>query len=152
VTEVAALPQRKPIVIWSWYPPDAVSDVWDTIKAGLEEVARYGDHWRPEDVYMALRQGHAALHLVNVAGRYGGFMVTVPSRSWDGPVLHVWAVYAVPGLPRLRRECFGKLRELATEMKARRITFTSPRKGWEKLGRVFGFEPALTIFECEVQP
>jgi hypothetical protein len=150
VTAVAQLPQRVPQATFEWIAQDAVHDVWETVREGLEEVSRYGDHWIPEDVYMALRQGQANLHIARVDGCYAGFIVAMPSRAWDGPVLHVWAVYAVPGFPRLRRECFAKLREFALDMHAKRITFTSPRKGWEKLGRVFGFEPRLTIFECEV--
>ena len=149
---VVALPRTEPQATFEWVPPDAISDVWDMVRDGIEEVARHGDHWRPEDVYMALRQGQANLHIAYVDGRYSGLIVAMSSRAYDGPILHVWAVYAVPGMPRLRRECYAKLQEFARNMQARRIIFTSPRRGWERVGRLFGFKPALTIFECEVEP
>ena len=147
---VVQMARPSPTVGFEIVSPDDVSAVWDLIRPGLDEVANFGDHWRPEDIYMALRQGSAHLHLAKVESAYAGFVVAMPSRTYDGPVLHVWAVYAVPGFPRLRRECFAKLHELAVAIKARRITFTSPRKGWERLGERFGFSPVLTIFECEV--
>lgn len=149
---VVPLPKPAPETVFVSILPDDVSAIWDGLRQGLEAVRHYADHWRPEDVYMALRQGQAYLHIAYVDGRYAGFTVSLPSRAHDGPVLHVWAVYAVPGLPRLRAECMAHLRRLADEMKARRITFTSPRKGWERVGKRYGFEPTLTIFECEVSP
>jgi hypothetical protein len=150
MSTVTQLQPRPPEATFAWVQPDDIGDVWDTIRDGLEEVARHGDHWRPEDVYMALRQGQTNLHLARVDGQYAGFVIATPARGYDGPTLHVWAVYAVRGFPRLHAECFAQLRSWAADMKARRITFTSPRKGWERLGKRFGFVPGLTIFECEV--
>ena len=147
---VVPIAQAAPRTTFDWVAPDDVTLIWDLILPGLEAVSQHGDHWRTEDVYLSLRQGQAALHLAFVDGQYGGFIVTLPSRGFDGPVLHVWAVYAVPRMRRVHEECFKKLRELADSIKARRITFTSPRKGWERLGEKFGFAPTLTIFECEV--
>ena len=147
---VVTLPQPEPETTFAWVPPDDVGDVWDTVRDGLDEVARYGDHWRTEDVYMALRQGQTNLHIARVDGHYAGFVVATPARGYDGPTLHVWAVYAVPGFPKLHAACFEQLRRWAADMRAKRITFTSPRKGWERLGERFGFVPGLTIFECEV--
>ena len=88
MTAVATLPKREPIASWQWIGPDDVAAVWDQLRAGMEEVSQHGDHWRAEDVYMALRQGQVALHLALVDGQYAGFVVAMPSRGYDGPVLH----------------------------------------------------------------
>jgi hypothetical protein len=147
---VVTMPQPAPQIEYVWIKPDDVTHEWDLILPGLEVVAQHGDHWRPEDVYMALRQGAANLHVIRTGGRYSGFIVAKPSYGYDGPVLHVWAAYAVPGMPSLRKATRDQLRQWARDMGARRITFTSPRKGWERLVRQLGFEPTLTIYEQEV--
>lgn len=147
---VIPLTRPEPAVEFIWVKPDDISHEWDTVLPGVERVAQYADHWRPEDVYMELRLGNAHLHVCRIDGRYAGFIVAKQSRDYDGPTLHAWVVYAVPGKACLHRHAMGQLKQWAKDMGARRITFTSPRKGWDRLARKLGFEPAMQLFECEV--
>lgn len=150
MSNVVPISKPEPQIEHVWIAPDDVPAEWDLVLPGVEEVAQYGDHWRPEDVYMALRQGASHLHVVKADGRYAGFVVTTPSRGYDGPTLHVWIAYAVPGGPPLPPATVLKFREWAAAMNARRVVFTSPRKGWERLARRLGFAPTLITYELEV--
>lgn len=150
MSNVVPLPQPEPHVEFVWIKPDDVPHEWDLVLPGIERVAQYGDHWRPEDVYMELRQGNAHLHVARIDGQYAGFIVAKPSRGYDGLTLHVWIVYAVPGRMCLHRYAMGQLKQWAKDMGARRMTFTSPRTGWNKLARKLGFESALVLYEQEV--
>jgi len=150
VSNVHPLPKPEPRIDHVWIPPDEVSEQWDLVQAGVEEVAQYGDHWRAEDVYMALRQGTSHLYVIMVDGVYAGFVVVTPTRGHDGPTLHVWIAYAVPGGPPLHPATVARFKDWATAIKARRILFTSPRKGWDRLARRLGFTPTLVTYELEV--
>jgi len=131
-----------------WVNPNDLSNVWDTIKPGLAKVRKHGDHWREEDVYMAIKQGASNLHIGILDNRYAGFIVTTVQQSYDGVVLHIWVCYSQVG--NLLDSGMTHLREWAASVKARRIVFTSDRKGWERVGERHGFRPTLVTFECEV--
>ena len=102
------------------------------------------------DDHVAIKAGAAHLHLALVDGEYAGFVVAQPQQAPDVPVLHLWALYAEDG----NRDHFvgwlDQIDDWARNVKAKRITFHSPRKGWEKLGQRLGFNPAMTIFERAV--
>jgi len=136
---------------FEWVPPGDLHDYWDLILPGLEKVKKHGDRWRTEDAYASIRAGQSNLHIGYLDRQYAGFFILTPQQSYDGPVLHIWALYSeIPGL--LGEEGMGQLKEWAKSMKAKRITYQSPRKGWEKVGQELGFTPITTIYEIEVKP
>ena len=151
MSNVVPIPKPEPAAVFDWVAPDDVPAQWDLVLPAIAEVAVHGDHWRPEDVYMALRQGASHLHVIQLDGRYAGCIVTTPTRAHDGMTLHVWIGFSTPDV-NLHAATMAQLHDWARNLKARRIVFTSPRRGWERLARKLGFTPTLTTYECEVQP
>lgn len=106
--------------------PDRLRDVWPKVRAGLDTMR--ADDWIAEDVYHEIRSGRAALHM------YGdGFIVLQQNLTEFTrlPELHVWLAYNADGQD-VYDEAIGLIRATAERMKAHRITFGSPRKGWAK--------------------
>jgi hypothetical protein len=144
VTRIKPIPTPPTFVA---VEPQNVAQVWDTILPGLMKVWRRGEGWRVEDVYTAIKTGQAYLHIAMDAGDYAGFVVSQPQQAPDGVVLHLWALYADGGHREHFATWLGQIDEWARGIKAKRITFHSPRRGWEKLGQQLGFKPAMTVYE-----
>ncbi len=142
----------EPEVVFEWVKPEDVSRVWDLVLPGIQKVAAHDRHWRPEDVYMALRQGTSVLHCIRHGGVYCGSIVTTQVLDHDGLVLHVWSGFSDPDGVNLHEATMAQLREWGASIGARYIRFASPRRGWDKLARKLGFEPTLITYECEVAP
>lgn len=128
----------------------AIRADWAWIRAGLQTIIdRTGERWLPEDVYMALHGGHAHLSVIEESGEEVGFVVLQRQSDWDGPVLHVWALWGEPGaIAPLRLDIERELVELATRMGARRIKMESPREGWTDIAF---WKPSKSIYVHEVQ-
>lgn len=138
-------------MILEYIHPTQISQAWDGIAPGIGAVrSKGGDHWRPEDVYMALKQGGSTLHIAKEGGEYVGFVVLTPTQGYDGPVLHVWLAYSCrPDIDVLGMG-LNEIDKLANQMQARRLTFSSARKGWDRHGEKLGWNPILTVYEREV--
>lgn len=128
--------------------PIELHDYWKLIKPGLKKVEKYGDHWLPEDIYASLKAGQAHLHIGYVDADYVGFVITQQVQAYDGPVLHIWGAYSEG--ENLLGMGMGHFKEWAANMKARRITFDSPREGWKRVGAQLGFRPTLVKYELEL--
>ena len=132
--------------------PSKLHKVWGLVKEGMEKVReRGGDSWLVEDMYMALKNNHSTLHIGYEGAEYRGFLVLTPTVSFDGPVLHIWALYSNGGELELLDEGLEHIKELAKRMNAQRVTFHSPRKGWEKCGAKLGFKLRTQTFAMEVE-
>lgn len=143
------MPDRK--LVLTYIKPDQLREVWELVKPGIEKVRENGaEAWFVEDVYMALRNNQSTLHVGYLDGEYAGFMVLTPTQSYDGPVLHIWATYSEARDFCVFTEGMDTIKECARMMEARRITFFSPRKGWEKQGEKLGFKPRTTQFALEM--
>jgi hypothetical protein len=142
------MPDRK--LTFEWIDPARLHGCWELIRLGLLKIVPHStDRWIPEDIYMAIRTGTAHLHLGTRDGQYAGFLVTQKQQAWDGQVLHVWCAYSASEDDVLH-DGMDQIKEWAQNMAATRITFASPRAGWEKVAPKYGFKPAHTIFEMEV--
>jgi hypothetical protein len=131
--------------------PANLGEVWTLVSPGLDKVREHsGDVWLNEDVYMALKQGHSTLHVGYQDGRYVGFMILTPSSSFDGNVLHIWATYSEGRNFCVFTEGMETIKDYAKNLNAKRITFMSPRKGWERHGEKLGFKPRTTQYAMEV--
>lgn len=106
--------------------PQRLRDVWPKVKAGLESMP--ADDWIPEDVYHEIRSGRAALHMFG-----DGFLVLQQSHTDYTflPVLHVWLAYNAAGQD-VYAEGMDLIHATAERMNAHKITFGSPRLGWQK--------------------
>ena len=133
-----------------WIKPSLLKDYWGLIKPGLMKVQHHGEGWICEDVYAAIKSGTANLHIANVDNEYAGFVVMSLTPSTDGVNLHIWAAYSNQNNPHLLEASMPEFDRWARDAGAGRITFHSPRKGWEKVGTKIGFVPTMTIFERAV--
>lgn len=107
---------------------------WPQIRESLAAVtAKAADDWIAEDVYHAIKAGHAACHIALNDQGYAGLLVTTLTRAeFSGtPALHVWIVHNA-GTPDVMDAGLPVLKQLAQRAGAARITFGSPRLGWSK--------------------
>lgn len=131
-------------------PPAELYKWWEVVKPGLVEVQKYGrDGWLIEDVYLAIKNGASQLHIGIREKYYRGFIVTTGLPGFRGPVLHIWATYT-----NSKEDEIGAFWESLIEMAKgagfKRMTFHSPRKGWERRLSKYGFEPEQVIYTKEV--
>lgn len=137
---------------FEWVPPDRIGAVWGMVRPGVEKVAKHSGEWIAEDVYMALKQNNAALHLVIKECGYVGFMVTQKQQTYARTKLFVWLAYSEARDFNVLREGIAFLEGLCRQIGASCIKFESPRKGWEKKALELGYVAKSTAFEKEVLP
>lgn len=136
--ELKHIPQTE---IYKW---------WDVIKPGLEKVHKYGrDGWIIEDVYLALKTGGSQLHVGIRDSYYRGFIVTTGLPGFRGPALHIWATYVESNDDEIDM-FWDSLMEMSRKAGFKRMTFHSPRKGWGRRLKKYGFVPEQVIYSTEV--
>lgn len=144
---LAAVPRIDRQLIY--VAPVELQAYWPYVAPKLAIVAKRSKaRWIPEDVYHALKSNTATLHIGEIDGDYVGFMVLSPSMDFDGPTLTVWAVFN-DSEHDVVEEFEADIVGYARKMKARRITFSSPR-GWGRRLERFGYIEAHKVFEKEV--
>lgn len=130
-------------------PNDLVFE-WERVRHGLEICRETtSDDWLPEDVYMAIKSGNAALYVGEDDGDYLGFLVVQLLPMFHGARLHVWCAYSATDKP-LMREYMQRVREIAQAAGAKKITFSSTREEWVTVSKRLGFKVGQTNFEMEV--
>lgn len=113
---------------------------WASVREGLTEVRKYtSENWLPEDIYTALKNNQATLHIEKDGG---GFVILRQENHFDGIGLHIWCAYS-KSLKKLPIY-IDEIRQMAKSIGARRITLSSKRD-WSKY-----FKPAMTIYEEEL--
>lgn len=131
-------------------PPNDLQAYWGYVKPRLETVRkRSKGRWLPEDVYTALKAQTAFLHIGEVEDEYVGFVVLSPSGDYDGATLTVWVLYSEEKHDVI--ELYEpEIVRFARQIKAKRLVFTSPRRGWGKRLEPHGYRPVSQVFEKEV--
>lgn len=124
-----------------YIPPTELHQYWELIKPGLIEIQKSSDGWIPEDVYAALRNNQATLHL-DFAEEYGGFVVLQEQVNYDGKALHIWCAFSRSIKPIT--VYIPEIELLARKIGARRITLSS-RRNWSHY-----FEEVVTIYKKEI--
>ena len=115
---------------------DDIRKYWKSIKKDVEYLASKSSiGWIPEDLYCDIHENRAEMYLLFVDRYYKGFIVlqTFPDT------LHVWGAYC--NEHHRLEEGLKKVIEIAHERNLSKITFTSERKGWNKVARKIGFVP-----------
>ena len=141
--------ESKPTLTFIWCTPEELHGYWGLVEQGLAKIKGHtSERWLKEDVYHALKSAQASLHIGMVGNDYRGFVIMQQLNDYDGKVLHIWCAYSVG--EDLLDAGKDQFMEWAHNINARRITFTSPRKGWEKVGPAIGFEPVTIKYELEV--
>jgi DNA-binding transcriptional LysR family regulator len=132
--------------------PKHLSAEWERVRAGLVEVKKATtDDWLPEDVYMALRQGHAVLYIgEGAAHEYLGFLVLRLVPTHHDKRLEIWCAYSATSTPLMRR-FLPHIKAVARNAGAGLISFTSAREEWAAAARRLGFTPKQVIYEFNLQ-
>ena len=117
--------------------PNELRKHWDVVKAGLAEIQQRApdDGWIAEDVYHALRSGHA--FLVLIADK--GFLVyqVLPGDDGQG-LLFIWIIHG--DLIGVKAELESELEAFGRSINVARIRWGSPRR-WDAFdwGRLIGY-------------
>jgi hypothetical protein len=129
-------------------PPAEIAYEWELVRAGLLEVKKATtDDWLPEDVYMSIKQGQAALFVgEDEHGDYIGFVVLKLVNTYHGKRLDIWAAYCSGKQPAMRIY-LPKIKALALAAGAQSIGFSSARPEWQAAAARIGFKPVQTTYE-----
>jgi hypothetical protein len=130
--------------------PTELQAFWDYVRPRLEIVSRRSKaRWIPEDIYHALKAQTATLHIGEIGDEYVGLVVLAPSLDFDGQTLTIWACYSEENhdvIELYEPEIVG----FAKRIKAKRLVFNSPRKGWGRRLKPHGYRPVSQCYEKEV--
>ena len=130
---------------YRYIPVDQLRQWWASIRPGLEKIKGHSpENWIVEDVYTDCFNQKAMLWVLIENNRYDGFFVLQPM----GEELHVWAAYSVKHDEIIVKEALQFIKNMARETKAKYLTFSSHRPGWNRRAKAYGFRPRKWI--CEV--
>lgn len=142
------MPNRK--LKLEYVDPFNLKEAWKLIKTGVQKVTDLQSIFIAEDVYTEIKTGAAILHIAYVDNEYNGFVVTQNLQNHDGPVLHIWLAYSCKNTEgELLEVGLPIIKEWAQNISAKRVTFSSVRKGWAK--NKLGFKPLNTLYGLEVK-
>lgn len=114
--------------------PNDLRNQWPRISDSLDAVlAKAEEDWIKEDVFHAIKAGHAACHYAIDESGFAGLLITTKAVSEFSrtPSIHVWIAHNV-GSADVIEGGLSLLRQVAQQAGASRITFASPRVGWAK--------------------
>ena len=133
-----------------WIKPSDIRDKWPLIIDGVKQVEKNIDDWLAEDLYMSIKTGACNLHIGTIDGEYKGFIILQKQENFGLTLLHVWASYSNAKDFNILHECNAQIEEWAKAIEAKKITFSSTRRGWARQAIKLGFKPTITIYEKEV--
>jgi hypothetical protein len=120
--------------------PNELKQVWNQIKPSLCNISELGGDWIPEDAYCDIKIGKAQLYLAIKDNYFIGYVILQVFNT----TLHIWAAYG----NNVLEDGLKEIIDLAHQMNAKEITFSSYRKGFEKVAPKLGFKPYTWRFEC----
>ena len=129
-------------MILQYIQPSDVKQYWFQIKPSLNDMANQTGEWIVEDAYVDLITGKAQLYLAIENSYFQGYFIT----QVLGNTLHIWAVYGEN--TNLFSEGMEAIKQLANKQNLTKITFSSVRKGWERIAPKLGFKPKMWVYEC----
>ena len=122
--------------------PNELKQVWNQIKPSLDEISKLGGDWIIEDAYCDLKVCKANLYVAIKNGYFIGYIIT----QHLGTALHIWAAYSISN--NIIEEGMDEIKKLAHEAGVNQITFSSYRKGFEKIAPKVGFQPYTWMMQC----
>lgn len=118
---------------------------WPSVRFGLDKIKSHSpEDWLPEDVYTDCFNGVSSLWIVTENQRFAGFFVLQYNES----KVHVWAAWTLENNYQIVDEGLKYIKDLASQVGAKYLTFSSHRRGWQRRAAVYGFRPNQYI--CEV--
>ena len=124
--------------------PWQLHDWWERVSPDLDACRVHDKEstWL-EDIYFALKSGHAVLHVATDNGAYIGMMVTtIQTDQWEPSrrFVHVWYLNSNAGHESLIKTGDKYLTNYAKEIGANMITFRADRVAFERWAKPMGFE------------
>lgn len=120
----------------------ALDDVWDDLRPRLDDMhARFAPGWRPEDVYMEVRQGHFTILRAADEPIYAVVRKRPMRHSPERDELFLWIV--VGDGDDIIKRFQPALDQLARDGGADRMVFETPRAGFQRLD---GWKLRMTIY------
>lgn len=140
------------MVTYRLIPPADLRGVWPTVKPGIDKCAFHAfGEWIAEDVYLSIQTGGASIYIWFVDGEYAGLTVLSKKPDFDGVNAHIWCLYVEPQYGKYIDQNMKEVEQIASKNGCKRLTFHSPRKGWDRRVKTLGFVPTYTIFSKEVK-
>ena len=129
-------------MILQYIQPNDIKQYWSQIKPSLNDMANQSGEWIVEDAYVDLVTGKAQLYLAIQDSYFKGYFITQNLCN----ILHIWAVYGEN--TNLFEEGMEAIKQLAIKQNLHKITFSSVRRGWDKIAPKLGFKPKTWVYEC----
>lgn len=129
--------------------PDSLRYIWPKIRSEAFEI-KVPDDKLPEDIYAHCLYGESVLFILSKDDERIGWMVIRKVES----SLHIWQLYS-----KERIDVFSIFREdlmsIAKTAECTKITFSTQRRGWEKVApkhkfHVTDYINGTTYYSCDV--
>ena len=118
--------------------PEHLAQAWRQIEPMVEKTLAIVGEGTLDEVRFALFEPTATLHWIQDAGGEQGFFILTPE---PGGVLFVWLAALFHGHDDTRLDTFDSLAALARRHGYRELQFRSPRPGWLKAAKQYGYTP-----------
>lgn len=130
-------------------PINEIKDYWPEIKGGLDNLLlKAPDLWIPEDVYTELMLNKASLYIAG-DDELLGFTILNTTIQYNILMLNIWIAVSFSE-PENTLFATDEVKNIAESIGAKYITFSSNRKGIEKLATKNGFIKAHQNFIYDV--
>jgi len=122
-----------------------VRDVWDKILPGLLEVKkRAKPSWRPEDLYAACLNGQLYVFMPDEDSSDFVLLGEGVSAYTGKRILKIVVAYSKDG--NAIKKYGDQIDEIGIEAGCVESEFSSSRKGWQRLGPKYGYEPEFVVY------
>lgn len=118
--------------------PERLAESWLQIEPMVDKTLAIVGDGTLDEVHTALFTPTATLHWIQDYTGPHGFFILTPQ---PGGVLFVWLAALFHGHDNTRLETFDSLADLARRHGYRELQFRSPRQGWLKAARQYGYKP-----------
>ena len=134
--------------------PENLHQYWDDLKSDIELVLDRSNssvEWIPEDVYMSIKQNtsYVIVGFDGESNSWLGSIVLTPQPGYCGLELHIWTLCNRTDHCLIQNH-MDDIVGFAKKLGAKKLTFSSNRKGWNRAGKRLGFIPTLQQYELRV--
>jgi len=134
-----------------WIKPSNIREIWPTIKPGIDIIEGKTDTWIAEQLYHLILTGSVSLHIYYEDKKYTGFIITQQYEFCGEKTLHIFAAYSKGNDFDILKENTETIKEWGRNIEATKITFSTRRKGWLKVGPKLGYQPSsLVTYELKL--
>jgi hypothetical protein len=126
--------------------------IWPFIRHGINTINIKCKTSRtlPEDIYHGIKKKELKLLVGTIDNKYEGFFIIKNELFPDGISVHTYMAHNNGDDIIFLINFSDILYDIAKEIGAVRLTYTSNRKGWLKTSKELGYTPTVQIYEREV--